>query len=64
MALNKLQVSNEEVISIGDLLVDKEMSQNGEVRFIGATWDSSEATVLSSGETISKPMEILRFLDV
>ena len=64
MALNKLQVSNEEVISIGDLLVDKEMSQNGDVRFIGATWDSSEATVLSSGETISKPMEILRFLDV
>lgn len=64
MALDRLHISNEDVISIGDSLVDKIMSQNGEVRFIGATWDSSEATVLTSGETISKPMEILRLLDV
>lgn len=36
MALDKLKVNKDEVISIGDAVVDKQMSDNGGVRFIGA----------------------------
>ena len=62
MALNKLQVSKDYVISIGDSVVDMQMSQNGGVRFIGALWDSQESNDLRIGDVICSPKDILRFI--
>jgi phosphoglycolate phosphatase-like HAD superfamily hydrolase len=62
MALNKLQVSKDYVISIGDSVVDMEMSQNGGVRFIGALWDSQESNDLKIGDVICSPKDILGFI--
>ena len=59
MALNKIGVRKSEVISIGDSIVDKEMSLNGGVRFIGAIWDSEDVNELKSGPHISSPIELL-----
>ena len=65
MALKKLQVSKEEVVSIGDSVLDKQMSVNGEVRFIGAIWDceKEESLVeLQHGITICSPLDIIDIL--
>ena len=62
MALNKLQVSKDYVISIGDSVVDMKMSQKGDVRFIGALWDSQESNDLKIGDVICSPKDILRFI--
>lgn len=65
MALKKLKVCKEEVVSIGDSVLDKQMSVNGEVRFIGATWDCEKEeslTELQHGITISSPLEIIDML--
>lgn len=65
MALKKLQVSKEEVVSIGDSVLDKQMSINCEVRFIGAIWDCEKEesfAELQRGITISSPFEIIDIL--
>lgn len=65
MALKKLQVSKEEVVSIGDSVLDMQMSINGGVRFIGAIWDcenQESMTELQRIETISSPIEIVGIL--
>ena len=50
------------MISIGDSVVDMEMSQNGGVRFIGALWDSQESNDLKIGDVICSPKDILGFI--
>lgn len=65
MALNKLKVNKEEVISIGDSELDLQMSNNGGVRFVGAIWDCEKEkslTELQHGITISSPLEIIDVL--
>jgi phosphoglycolate phosphatase-like HAD superfamily hydrolase len=65
MALKKLKVCKEEVVSIGDSVLDKQMSVNGEVRFIGAIWDCEKEeslTELQQGITISRPLDIIDVL--
>ena len=65
MALKKLQVGKEEVVSIGDSVLDKQMSINCEVRFIGAIWDCEKEESLAElqrGITISSPLEIIDIL--
>ena len=65
MALKKLQVSKEEVVSIGDSTLDMQMSINGGVRFIGAIWDCEKEESLAElqqGITISNPLEIIGIL--
>ena len=47
---------------IGDTTLDRQMSHNGGVRFIGALWDSQEVDELSKGETIKSPLEILKYI--
>lgn len=63
MILKKLGVKDNEVISIGDSVVDKEMSDNGNVPFVAAIWDSQDAEVLKDEKTIHKPSEILSLLE-
>lgn len=62
MALDKLKVNKDEVISIGDSVVDKQMSDNGGVKFIAAIWDSDNVEDFTNIHTISRPTEILNFL--
>ena len=65
MALKKLQVSKNEVLSIGDSILDMQMSVNGGVRFIGAIWDCEKEESLAElqqGITISNPLEIIGIL--
>ena len=65
MALNKLKVNKEEVISIGDSELDLQMSNNGGVRFIGAIWDCEKEESLAELQhriTISSPLEIIDVL--
>ena len=62
MALKKLKVDKENVISIGDSVKDRDMSFNGEVRFIGAVWDSEETDELCKGEVVENPLDIIDIL--
>ena len=59
MALKKIGVNKSEVISVGDSIVDREMSGNGGVRFIGAIWDSKDINELKNGPHISAPIDLL-----
>lgn len=63
MILKKLGVKDNEVISIGDSVVDKEMSDNGNVPFVAAIWDSQDAEVLKDEKIIHKPSDILSLLE-
>lgn len=65
MALDKLKVNKDEVISIGDAVVDKQMSDNDGVRFIGAIWDCEhEESIqeLKQGKVLNTPIDILRYI--
>jgi phosphoglycolate phosphatase-like HAD superfamily hydrolase len=59
MILKKLNVKCDEVISIGDSIIDKQMSDNGGVRFIGAIWDSEDIDELQSCVCITTPSDIM-----
>ena len=65
MALDELKVNKDEVISIGDAVVDKQMSDNGGVRFIGAIWDCEhEESIqeLKQGKVLNTPMDLLNYI--
>ena len=65
MALDKLKVNKDEVISIGDAVVDKQMSDNGGVRFIGAIWDCEhEESIqeLKQGKVLNTPRDLLSYI--
>ncbi|MBQ5737926.1 MAG: HAD family hydrolase [Alistipes sp.] len=65
MALNKLKVNKEDVISVGDDVVDKLMSDNGGVRFIGAIWDCEhEESIqeLKQGTVLNSPTDLLSYI--
>lgn len=65
MALVKLKVNKDEVISIGDAVVDKQMSDNGGVRFIGAIWDCEhEESIqeLKQGKVLNTPRDLLSYI--
>jgi hypothetical protein len=55
-------VDKTEVISVGDAVVDREMSFNGEVRFVGAIWDSTEIDELRQGEVVENPLDIINLI--
>ena len=59
MILKKLNVKCDEVISIGDSIIDKQMSDNGGVRFIGAIWDSEDIDELQICVCITTPSDIM-----
>lgn len=59
MAIKKLKVAKENVVSIGDSIIDKQMSDNGGVRFIGAIWDSEDVDELKECICLSTPSEIM-----
>ena len=59
MAIKKLKVAKEDVVSIGDSIIDKQMSDNGGVRFIGAIWDSEDIDELQSCVCITTPSDIM-----
>lgn len=59
MAIKKLKVAKENVVSIGDSIIDKQMSDNGGVRFIGAIWDSEDITELQSCVCVTTPSDIM-----
>lgn len=65
-ALKKLGgVLRKNVISIGDHILDKQMSKNGRVRFVGAIWDNEHpehVEELKKGQTISSPSEVIDLL--
>ena len=53
------------VISIGDAVVDKQMSDNGGVRFIGAIWDCEhEESIqeLKQGTVLNSPTDLLSYI--
>ena len=65
MALDKLKVNKDEVISIGDSVDDKQMSDNGGVRFIGAIWDCEhEESIqeLKQGKVLNTPRDLLSYI--
>ena len=59
MAVEKMGVCRDNVISIGDSIIDMQMSVNGGVRFYGATWDSQEAKEISKSDYLLSPLEIM-----
>ena len=65
-ALKKLGgILRKNVISVGDTLKDKQMSDNGRVKFIGAIWDcehQEHTEELKKGDTITKPNELIQLL--
>jgi ribA/ribD-fused uncharacterized protein len=65
-ALKKLGgILRKNVISIGDHILDKQMSYNGRVRFVGAIWDCEHPEhieELKKGTTISKPIDVIDLL--
>ena len=65
-ALKKLGgILRKNVLSIGDHFLDKQMSDNGRVRFVGAMWDNEHPEhkeELKKGETISSPSEVIDLL--
>ena len=65
-ALKKLGgILRKNVLSIGDHVLDKQMSDNGRVRFVGAIWDNEHpehVDELKKGQTISSPKEIIELL--
>lgn len=65
IALDKLKVNKDEVISIGDSVDDKQMSDNGGVRFIGAIWDCEhEESIqeLKQGKVLNTPRDLLNYI--
>ncbi len=66
-ALKKLGgILRKNVLSIGDALKDKQMSDNGRVRFIGAIWDcehQEHIEELKKGDTITRPDEVIQLLN-
>ena len=66
-ALDELQcnISRSNIISIGDSVTDRTMSENAGVRFFGALWDCEKEesyAELQKGETISNPIQIIDLL--
>lgn len=65
-ALKKLGgVLRKNVLSIGNHILDKQMSYNGRVRFVGAIWDNEypeHVEELKKGQTISSPSEVIDLL--
>ena len=54
------------IISIGDSVTDKNMSDNAGVKFYGAVWDCEKEesyAELSKGDTIQSPLDVIRILD-
>ena len=66
-ALKKLGgVLRKNVISVGDALKDKQMSDNARVKFIGAIWDCEQqehTEELKKGDTITRPNELIQLLN-
>ena len=59
-AIQQLNVAKENMVSIGGTITHEVMSRNGNIRFVGALWDSKEAKELKKrGETIDNPLEIM-----
>ena len=62
-ALEKLGLSKDEVISIGNSHNDYLQAQKAGVRFVGACWDSIHTEQLKSlGETADSPLDIIDIL--
>ena len=54
-----------QIISIGDSVTDKNMSDNAGVKFYGAIWDCEKEesyAELSKGDTIQSPLEVISLL--
>lgn len=54
------------IISIGDSVTDKNMSDNAGVKFYGAIWDCEKEesyAELSKGDTIQSPLEVISLLE-
>lgn len=64
IAVEKMGVNKENVISIGDSIVDKQMSDNGGVKFYGALWDSKDVENFITDNFLSTPIEIIGKLNV
>ena len=64
MAVEKMGVNKENVISIGDSIVDKQMSDNGGIKFYGALWDSKDVENFITDNFLSTPIEIIGKLNV
>lgn len=66
LALKKLGgILRKNVLSIGDHILDMQMSENGRVRFVGAIWDNEHpehVKELKKGQTISSPSEVIDLL--
>ena len=64
-SIQELNVAKENMVSIGSTITDEVMSRAGNIRFVGALWDSKEADELKKrGKTIDKPMEIKKLFNI
>lgn len=63
-AIQQLNVAKENMVSIGGTITHEVMSRNGNIRFVGALWDSKEAEELKKrGKTIDNPLEIKKLFN-
>ena len=63
-AIQELNVAKENMVSIGSTITDEVMSRAGNIRFVGALWDSKEAEELKKrGKTIDNPLEIKKLFN-
>ena len=64
MALKKIGVDKEDVLSVGDSVVDRQMAENGGVDFIGCIWDCEPEmeNELRTGMAILNPAELIGLL--
>lgn len=59
-----INLSKENIISIGSTMIDEEMSRAANVRFVGAVWDSKETEALKQRcKTIESPLEIMELFN-
>ena len=60
----KINLSKENIISIGSTMIDEEMSRAANVRFVCAVWDSKESEALKQRcKTIESPLEIMELFN-
>ena len=61
MMMDKLDASSENIVYVGDSLIDKEQAAMGGMRFLAALWDSKDADSLKGDEgALQSPKEIIR----
>ncbi len=58
--INKLGLKKEDIIYIGDSIIDRDFAKGSGVKFIAACWDSKE--LINEDNVAINPMDILNMI--